>query len=1212
MLVMTNTGIQQETDVPSIPGFACITCRPRPYMAKDGGVAVYAKPAWAKRMTVVADHPEFGLAWVCVEGFRGRTPLYICACYVPHEDSNYYLLEQGNLCKERHLERLTMDVLRFKAQGLVLLAGDFNARTGGLDDTGGPMATADELRAAGIDLPGGEVQELAMRQSIPPRRSADRTHNKLGEQVVRLCVDSGMIILNGRLPGDRHGQFTFFADGREGKSCIDYFVATPELVVCEPRQGRWSDCTLHVTPRGQCPPRPCEKIQGGVQIKQYFDHMPCMLTLSMRSMQGADLAPGGLATPTARGRSRESAKGSASLRWSDDMQCTYAQVLANHPDLAGLRELASNADAPSVCTNEQALIQLIKQAASLTGHAGTHKALKKGGPGNTAPQNGWYNAECKEARAHLHSVQRRCGEDSEQAVKEHIEYKKLVRRTKRAWDRAHMFELQAAMHADPKVFWRAYGGTRRASPLMDVDEWSTYFSELYSAKERVGSGSTADQDLIFHAAEAGRVVLNDSLSKSFTRAEIEYVLSKFVARGKSAGLDGIPGEFLRYAYLTGPDGSKYHLLSASLKVIFDRVLKDGYPEHWAASALVPVPKPKGNVQEKDDHRGIAVGSAISKVFAICMMHRIDRWAEANHFRAEGQSGFRSHKGTTDAAFVLNHIVTAYHARKKPVFVAFVDFKKAYDWVDRELLWKCLESLGMDAACLRMLKSMYASVSLQVRIGNQLGVPFQSEAGVKQGDPLSPLLFGLFIDKIEEFLKVRFPNIGVTLLHKIIQVLLYADDLAMMAETAEEMQHLLDGLLAFCRATGMQVSIKKSEIVVFNMKFCPPQERAKAATLHYDGHVLVLKPSFIYLGIIMADGTPRERMACMYHATIRKARAAAHLMFRRCYTMGIHTVGMQCHLFDTLVKPILNYGCEIWAPYLLSLGNISCKHEVELWHRAVLRQSLGVASSTSGDIMLDELGRDPLCFTWLRLVLRFWNKTCRLREGCLLKMAMQESLQLGKSAGGWLYHLNAALQNLGCSAQLSSMQAVDVEECMGQARLKWTKTRPSYSLHQQVRDIPDTDRAGYKFIKYQKWFASVAGTPVSAKFVNNLFYKDQIHVVSKFRMGVHWLNSECLRKVKEGRMLKVIPRSGRLCPCCDAHAPEDERHMMECSHYRDIRLRYSSLFGVAEGDWQFRDDDHMRQVMNGDGSWSFWNKFANFLLACKRRRERLVNTGRVRG
>ena len=122
--------------------------------------------------------------------------------------------------------------------------------------------------------------------------------------------------------------------------------------------------------------------------------------------------------------------------------------------------------------------------------------------------------------------------------------------------------------------------------------------------------------------------------------------------------------------------------------------------------------------------------------------RLDAWAERQGLRAAGQYGFRKGKGTADCCFVLNHVMEACDHHRQAVYAVFVDSRKAYDSVDREVLWECLKRLGVHGHMLRTLQEMYAMVRLRVRGGGRLGEEFESKRGVKQGDPLSPLLFGL--------------------------------------------------------------------------------------------------------------------------------------------------------------------------------------------------------------------------------------------------------------------------------------------------------------------------------------------------------------------------------------------------------------------------------------------------------------------------------------
>lgn len=168
-----------------------------------------------------------------------------------------------------------------------------------------------------------------------------------------------------------------------------------------------------------------------------------------------------------------------------------------------------------------------------------------------------------------------------------------------------------------------------------------------------------------------------------------------------------------------------HQLIDTITHVFNKVIHGSYPTNWAASAIVPVPKGKGVKTDMDNYRGIAVGSVFGKIFSLCLLHRLDEWAEYYDLRAQGQFGFRKERGTSEATFTLNTIIDGYKSNHKSIYVAFVDFRKAYDCINREALWNCLSKLGVSDSFLKILRSMYTSVSMRVRMNGKLGEEFIS-------------------------------------------------------------------------------------------------------------------------------------------------------------------------------------------------------------------------------------------------------------------------------------------------------------------------------------------------------------------------------------------------------------------------------------------------------------------------------------------------------
>ena len=108
-----------------------------------------------------------------------------------------------------------------------------------------------------------------------------------------------------------------------------------------------------------------------------------------------------------------------------------------------------------------------------------------------------------------------------------------------------------------------------------------------------------------------------------------------------------------------------------------------------------------------------------------------------------QAGFRESMGCTDHAFVLYTIVSFYLAQRKKLFVTFIDYEKAFDRVDHDLLWMKLASYTFNGKVLSVTKNLYEKTKACVNVTGSLTDVFECQIGVRQGDNLSPLLFIVF-------------------------------------------------------------------------------------------------------------------------------------------------------------------------------------------------------------------------------------------------------------------------------------------------------------------------------------------------------------------------------------------------------------------------------------------------------------------------------------
>jgi hypothetical protein len=133
-------------------------------------------------------------------------------------------------------------------------------------------------------------------------------------------------------------------------------------------------------------------------------------------------------------------------------------------------------------------------------------------------------------------------------------------------------------------------------------------------------------------------------------------------------------------------------------------------------------------------------------------------------------------GTIDNIFVLNGIINHLLNLNKKLYVAFVDFTKAFDYVVRDILWFKLIKLGVRGNILNILQSMYKSIKSRVKYDNNVSEDFVCMLGVRQGECLSPFLFSMYLNDIEEHFSNAFEGVELYIF-----LLLYADDIVILSE-----------------------------------------------------------------------------------------------------------------------------------------------------------------------------------------------------------------------------------------------------------------------------------------------------------------------------------------------------------------------------------------------------------------------------------------------
>jgi hypothetical protein len=125
-------------------------------------------------------------------------------------------------------------------------------------------------------------------------------------------------------------------------------------------------------------------------------------------------------------------------------------------------------------------------------------------------------------------------------------------------------------------------------------------------------------------------------------------------------------------------------LQQPLLTTFNKILREGYCDSLFVGIIHALYK-GGDCSQFDNYRGITVGPILAKVFAMILESRMSQWAKTNDLRTKGQVGFKKDFRTTDNLFILRTLTEQARFQKKKLYTCFVDFKKAFDTVPRDLL-----------------------------------------------------------------------------------------------------------------------------------------------------------------------------------------------------------------------------------------------------------------------------------------------------------------------------------------------------------------------------------------------------------------------------------------------------------------------------------------------------------------------------------------------
>ena len=1042
----------------------------------SGGIGIFARCNIIEGIDVECQ--QECIVWVKLKAayFKSDKDITLGCVYFSPADSSYI---HSTTTRTDYFNILNEQVST-RNNSVTLLCGDFNARTGNACDyvecIPGKDGDLHELLGPTNTLP-------IPTNSIKDRNNRDKNVNEYGRQLLSFCKSSSFLIMNGRTGNiSNTGDFTCYKTNG-GASAVDYLICRQEF----------TDRILNFSISAKHPDS---------------DHRPLIFEVSLPKVPKCKL----------RCRNEET---QVVYKWDSSKIQIYEDNLSNEKSLTLQDMLIVESSCPYLTSDRLTDIfyDLLNNAISST-------FKKKKRPQSKFPINVWFDEECKMQKKIVHDYAKQNNiTDPIHAQRLNTlekEYKRIVQRNKRRYLDDVRYRLGQCTSKNPAVYWGMWKSLKPHTvnnSSLTLDDFETYFKTQITPPNISYFEEKHMQEIhnlmsMNDFNQIDNTISNEICNSIITEDEIRHHLSKLKNK-KASGYDGFVGEFFKCA----PSQ-----MVPILNILFNSIFEKGeWPEKWATGLISPVHK-KNSINSPDNYRKITVMPVIGKVLESILNARLAFKNIALELDDPCQFGFKQGCRTTDNIFILQSLLENQTRSRQSLWVCFVDFTKAFDYVNRIALYHKLVKQGVNGKLLRLIIDLYDKAKCKVKWKGSIGNQIESEYGVLQGGMMSPKLFTEYLGDLGEFLD---ENQGVQLGSNVITHLLYADDMVLCSKTPTGLQKLIDGLYEFCRKWHLIVSLSKTNVMVLGNKKQHGEHQFKFGDEH-----IAMTEQYNYLGVILSSkGKIFKNNTSNLSVKAKNAEFALGSFVKT--TVGHLQPQLAMKMFDVQISPILEYGSEVWFKNkdIVELEKIHLNH---------MKQVLKVKTSTATPPLYAELGRFPLSLKMKMRLINYWKRILEYDDTNIVKQAYLQLLEL--------YNSN---QKNWCDVVREILKEARLEQCWhNQTMNRTTLAQCKEALHQNfmnkcMNDINDSEKytklRTYKLFKKEFCLENYLTLHDNINNVINIF---------RFRSSSHNL------AIETGRYTRPkTPIDDRKCIHCNLNQVEDEQHfLLECSLYDNERTK----------------------------------------------------------
>ena len=419
-----------------------------------------------------------------------------------------------------------------------------------------------------------------------------------------------------------------------------------------------------------------------------------------------------------------------------------------------------------------------------------------------------------------------------------------------------------------------------------------------------------------------------------------------MANGKAMGPDELPVELLKL----GLSDSSHEILLPFHDIIVAVWTTGEVPQEWKDANIKVLHKKKDRT-ECSNYRGLSLVAHAGKVLLKIVANRLGDFCEEAGILPEEQCGFRPQRSTTDMMFVVRRLQELGRTSNTSLEICFIDLAKAYDSVDRVLLWEILARFGVPPRMIKVIRMSHDGMRARVQLDDgDFSAWFNVCQGLRQGYVLSPLLFNIFfavviivvlqwfaedplivsdlvyLDEAPKGEDGRPRKEGtLEMVRRAVWGMLYADDAGVVSTSPRGLTRMMGVIVVTCQEFGLTVSEKNTEAMPL---WSHPHTTSNALRIEAAGQRYKQTTEFVYLGGAISESADldieiKRRIGAAW-ASVRKY--SSQLYDRRNARLSLKT-----RLFKAEVMEAMLYGCATWTMRSQDFSSLRTAH-----HKLLLR------------------------------------------------------------------------------------------------------------------------------------------------------------------------------------------------------------------------------------------------------------------------------------